>query len=629
MLGPCQMHVYNNKKKGKKMKKIISLNEEIKRMKSLMGEERLYGNLVDSPLEKKIITEGFPIPWRTLLQALKAGAKESPELITSLSRSYIGKINKALSKIPESGIIPQKQAQEIMNIAKGIPTNTVVRDNITKLFKLSKINLNSSDISNMRTMLVNTQALILRGVAKGENATQIAKDINKINGSNTLTAQDITDFAHLVFNSPNINKILGESKLAKSLENLNVGDKEAYFKILTKLIPSDLRGIDDFKNIDGGVTKEGFKALLDGSWTEQFAKKMMWGWNFTKKGLKTLFIRFDVPPITRWIEKWGWGKTLMRQKLITGKWVSLANAPIYAGFYSCWVDGFWPWWLAYQKKKAGEVAVDEVDWNASVSNAAVKCLNGLVVGSSTVIPRGIAYVTKPVLDKVYDYEKSTIKDLFRKWLIIYACEQTGSKKVVDGELSCDWAAVQALYPNCESLKGDNGPIEEFKKEAIEQKWYLKVLDYTFKSMGIDEGITGFKEMIEEELTNDPQLCEWFADNLQLEWKMTEEELRDQVEDMVEAGAVDTDVDGDGIIINDIKTRLIKTGMQCNYLLQWKQAVLTQAKRDSGEYDKYGDGKEGFKTWWCNYKYGEGTAYSKEAAIDYISACKKAVDKWCP
>ena len=35
-----------------------TLNEEVNRMKSLFGESRLYGNLVDNK-EKNILTEGY------------------------------------------------------------------------------------------------------------------------------------------------------------------------------------------------------------------------------------------------------------------------------------------------------------------------------------------------------------------------------------------------------------------------------------------------------------------------------------------------------------------------------------------------------------------------------------------
>jgi hypothetical protein len=39
-------------------KKYNTLNEEMNRMKSLFGESRLYGNLVDNE-EKNILTEGY------------------------------------------------------------------------------------------------------------------------------------------------------------------------------------------------------------------------------------------------------------------------------------------------------------------------------------------------------------------------------------------------------------------------------------------------------------------------------------------------------------------------------------------------------------------------------------------
>jgi len=96
--------------------------------------------------------------------------------------------------------------------------------------------------------------------------------------------------------------------------------------------------------------------------------------------------------------------------------------------------------------------------------------------------------------------------------------------------------------------------------------------------------------------------------------------------MVETG---TDDFGDGVIVNDIEKVLIETGMQCNYLSRWKEAAVPADKHH--EVKEFDDGKEGFKNWWCNFRYGEGSEYSKkdESDYDYVNACKQAVDQWCP
>ena len=615
------------------MKKVLTLNEEIKRMKSLMSEERLYGNLIDSPPKKKVITEG--VPWKALWQAVKTASKETPDLaLTLISKSYIGKVNKALSKLPESGILAAKQAQEIMDIAKGLAKNMSVADNITKVFKLAKIPLDGPDIGSMRNMLVNMQALILRGVARGDNATIIAKDINAIAKSTSLTPQDITDFAHLVFNSTKINKILGESQLAKALEDLTKVDIDAYFKMLTTMSPGDLRGVDDLvnavtKNADD-MTESGLKELFKGSNMEKAAKLGLWSFKTVKAGLKTLFFRFDIPPITRQLEKWGWGRKLLQSKLLTGKKyrVSLAQAPMWWGIYECLSEPLAEVIANYYKKGSeeglGPVEIDKTTLTYFVPS----CLAHYVKGSSLTIPRGIAYLDDWTFN-LKDREVNIQKENFKKWLINRVCEDAGNQKTVNGTLSCDWAAIQEKYPDCESLKGPDGPIEQYKEEAIEQNWFRTLIDYGAKKLSLDEEIKLFKDQVAEQLTNDPQLCKWFAENLHLDWEMTKENLEEMVEDGVQVNAIDPDQTALDIIVGDIKNKLIKTGMQCNYLPQWKQAVLSQAKRDSGDYDKYDNGKEGFKTWWCNYKYGEGTAYSKEAATDYLSACKQAVDQWCP
>ena len=70
------------------MRNINNLNEEVKRIKSLFGEQRLYGNLVDESLlvneEKELITEGVGTPIVKFLDSMVSslvskGAKKSVE----------------------------------------------------------------------------------------------------------------------------------------------------------------------------------------------------------------------------------------------------------------------------------------------------------------------------------------------------------------------------------------------------------------------------------------------------------------------------------------------------------------------------------------------------------------------
>jgi len=212
---------------------------------------------------KKIITEGAG--WKALWQAVKTSVKEAPEVTFGLlTKSYIGKVNKVLNNIPPGQIVlGTQQAQKIMNIAKGLATNPVVKDNILQLLKLTKIPLDSPNIENITNMLINMQSLILRGVARGDNATIIAKDINAIAKSTSLNAADITSFADLVFKSTKINKILGGSKFEVA---------QQFIDKVNKLKPNYIanHGIDNYNAlkqqfIDDIINKDEFLTMLKGN----------------------------------------------------------------------------------------------------------------------------------------------------------------------------------------------------------------------------------------------------------------------------------------------------------------------------------------------------------------------------
>jgi len=626
------------------MKKVISLNEEIKRMKSLMGEERLYGNLIDYPPKKKIIKE--QVPWKAVWQAVKAGVKESPDMaLTLISKSYISKVNKALSNIPESGIISVKEAQEIMNIARGLSKNTKVADDITKIFKLSKIPLDGADINGMRNMLVNMQALILRGVAKGDNSSIIAKDINKITKSNAITSSDVTDFAHLVFNSPSINKVLGESKLAKSLKDLTKVEIDTYFKSLKEMVPGDIRMLDDFKNMKG-IPVSG----LDEATLVKILKEFFRGFNFHNivikfigKTGKTLFLRIDIPPLTKWISKFTWGKNILNSSIMSGNKkflrflpsLSLANSPFYVGMYACISNAIAPWIMAMMKKSGGEIARQD---KTTIMNLVGGCIGEYFESAPKTIPKGIILVDNTLeritgysVKDLYTRDKAILRNNFKNWLIDEVCKEgKGKRMMADGTIGCDWEAVQSKYGDCQSLLKSGGMVDQYQEVGLEEKWWEWAWDYSVSTLGVEEHITKFKDAIAEQLTDWPGFQKWCTVNLQLKWDATKEELEDMLEEVVDIKIVDAEdaakYSEEQVIIDMIK-KLKGTGLDCGYLLQWKLNLISEEQRESGEYDQYGDGQEGFKTWYCNHQYGKGTDFESDPG--HVSACKKAVDQWCP
>ena len=80
------------------MKNINSLQEQIERMKSLMGEERLYGNLVDKIItEQKWLKDLFvpkiKINWASVIRGYKSALKSALELSGNARRVALSKIS--------------------------------------------------------------------------------------------------------------------------------------------------------------------------------------------------------------------------------------------------------------------------------------------------------------------------------------------------------------------------------------------------------------------------------------------------------------------------------------------------------------------------------------------------------
>ena len=146
------------------MKRIQNLNEEIKRMKSLFGDDRLYGNLVDNFL-------GESLKNTLIVEQAKPITKFLDAIVNSIKKSGKSKITSDIDGI-----------RTIYTIN---PDGTILK-NGKKIDDLTKItNFLSDDLSKRIARQVNeitsTEKGLLKYLSKeGYNGISLEKHINDI-----------------------------------------------------------------------------------------------------------------------------------------------------------------------------------------------------------------------------------------------------------------------------------------------------------------------------------------------------------------------------------------------------------------------------------------------------------------
>lgn len=299
---------------------------------------------------------------------------------------------------------------------------------------------------------------------------------------------------------------------------------------------------------------------------------------------------------------------------------SLANTPAIAGIGACaWKTGI-PYYKSVQDKFFGDGIGDFEQDKAGVAEAITNCISDYLTVAPKVIPKGIFYVVSPF----WEYELNLYRNNLKKYIIEKVCKDAGEMKIIDGKLSCNWDAIQERYPDCESLKGPNGAIETFKNDAIDEKWYHKLIDFGLRKLTIEEEVAEFKDQVAEQLTNWPGLCDWFEENLHLKWEFSQSDVENKVNVEITTGDTKEELAAQ-LIINDMMIEFKKTGIECQWLKIWKDTIVDEDKVHTVE--NFDNGKDGFKTWFCGINYGLNTEHGDKPI--YIEYCKKAVDKWCP
>ena len=186
------------------MKRISTLEEQLNRMKSLMTEERLYGNLIDNK-EKKIVIQEQSLAKR-IARMLKG-----PDInIPKLNKSRIAKINAAFKNLDSKNIDMAAFKAQIAALYKNVGNDS--SPHIQKL--LTKLNYPANDIAWLTNQIELMEKYILNGLHKGKSASEIADDLGK-----NFTTDDVIDMVGIVY---------GNNKGIKS--RLKIGEGNVYAK---------------------------------------------------------------------------------------------------------------------------------------------------------------------------------------------------------------------------------------------------------------------------------------------------------------------------------------------------------------------------------------------------------------
>ncbi len=207
-----------------------NLNEQILRMKSLMGESRLYGNLVE---DKVMINEQS---WgKRIIRAIADAIQVEKRALNKINKQIVDNYEKALkaadSGNPNEALKLFKKNQDYINSSKN-------KDNIQDLLKLQqkrlgdKYDFSAEDVPNFVNMYVTMQKLINVSLAKGWDWNQSVKQFEKSLG----LSKEHADAAILIVlhNKPKLRKrlryALDDSDLLKRKDvitnpDLNKGSK--------------------------------------------------------------------------------------------------------------------------------------------------------------------------------------------------------------------------------------------------------------------------------------------------------------------------------------------------------------------------------------------------------------------
>jgi hypothetical protein len=170
------------------MKKINSLEDQLNRMKSLMTEERLYGNLIHNEEKKIVLKEQKP---KTGIVKKIATILGGPDInIPKLNKSRIAKINAAFKNLDSKNLDMASFKAEIAALYKNVGDDS--SPHIQQL--LTKLNYPADDISWLTNQIELMERYILNGLHKGQSASEIADDLGK-----NFTTDDVIDMVGIVY----------------------------------------------------------------------------------------------------------------------------------------------------------------------------------------------------------------------------------------------------------------------------------------------------------------------------------------------------------------------------------------------------------------------------------------------
>lgn len=307
------------------MRKMNNLNEQILRMKSLMSEERLYGNLVK---EEVVITEQTK------------GVKKAYSKMLRLVGDIMGAERKALNNINKKITTSYDDAIEKMRLGDGDAAREIFKqnenyimggqnsDNIMDLFALQNARLpknmqiDKDILPDMVNMYQSMQKMINTSLANGWKWKDATKRFQKtLNLTDEQAEAAITIVLH---NKPKLRKRLAystdDSKLLKRKDFQTKPDLSNSKLIKTQINAWDRskKGLENAwekisKELDNQFSMRQVNKITteNPSMMEKFLIKLeglgpkignaivTYGWRLTRKIFTVLFIRIKIPAVSR------------------------------------------------------------------------------------------------------------------------------------------------------------------------------------------------------------------------------------------------------------------------------------------------------------------------------------------